>query len=241
MATGMYVALSAQMALERRLDTIAGNVANLATAGYRAEEVRFEAVMSQTQASSVAFASAGDPYISRQAGPLTRTENQLDVAVQGDGWLAIETPSGTAYTRDGRMVIQATGDLTTLTGRPVLDVGRAPIVLDPNSGPPTIARDGMIMQNGQQLGAIGLFRIDPQAKLARADNAGVIPDRPATEILDFSVNGVVQGFVEGSNVNPILEITRMIAVSRAFDAANSMVDSTDQVAQNAIKTLGETA
>lgn len=239
MSTGMYVALSAQVALERRLDTIAQNVANLGTAGYRADEVKFEAVLSKTVADAVAFSSAGDTYISRQAGPLTKTDDGLDIAVQGDGWLAIATPNGVAYTRDGRMRIQPTGELATLNGYAVLDVGRAPLALDPNGGAPIIARDGMITQDGQQVGAIGLFAIDPTAKLTRVDNSGVTPDRPATEILDFATNGVVQGFVEGSNVNPILEITKLISVSRAFDAATKMVEASDQTAQNAIKTLGE--
>ena len=81
--------------------SIAQNVANLGTAGYRADEVKFDAVMSKTAADSVAFASAADTT-NPKGGPLTRTDNQLDVAVQGDGWFHIATPAGTVYTRDGR-------------------------------------------------------------------------------------------------------------------------------------------
>src|SRR6478735_370031 len=103
MQNGIYVALSAQMALQKRLDTIANNVANSGTAGYRAEEVKFETFLSQAGSNPIAFASAGDSYISRQAGELVQTENPLDVAVRGDAWLSIQTPSGPVYTRDGRM------------------------------------------------------------------------------------------------------------------------------------------
>ncbi len=76
----------------------------------------------------------------------------------------------------------------------------------------------MITQNGQQVGAVGLFSIDPNTKLDRFENSGVIPRGQATEILDFGNNGVVQGFVEEANVNPVMEMNRLIAVSRAFDA-----------------------
>jgi flagellar basal-body rod protein FlgF len=237
----MYVALSAQKALEQKLDTIAQNVANLGTVGYRAEEIRFEEELSKAGGESATFVSSGDTYISRRAGALTKTDNPLDVAVQGDGWLGIQTPRGVAYTRDGRMRLLESGELQTLNGYAVLDVGRAPITLDPAAGPPIIARDGMIMQGGQQLAAIGLFHIDESTKLDRFENSGVMPQGPADEVLDFSTNGVVQGFVEEANVNPIMEISRLIEVSRAFEAVSSSIAQTDSTSQNAIRTLGETS
>jgi len=237
----MYVALSAQVALERKLDTIAQNVANLATVGYRADEVKFDAALSKAGDESTSFVSTGDTYISRRAGALIKTDNTLDVAVQGDGWLAFKTPGGVVYTRDGRMRMLENGELQTLNGYSVLDVGRAPISLDPTAGQPIIARDGMITQAGQQVGAIGLFRIDPSTKLDRFENSGVIPEGAATEILDFSADGVVQGFVEEANVNPILEISRLIEVTRAFEAASASIEGTDNTAQEAIRTLGDTA
>jgi flagellar basal-body rod protein FlgF len=235
----MYVALSAQVALERKLDTIAQNVANLGTVGYRADEIKFEEELSKAASDSTAFVSSGDIYISRRPGALTKTDNALDVAVQGNGWFAIQTSSGVVYTRDGRMRLLESGELTTLNGYAILDVGRAPITLDPTAGPPIIARDGMIMQAGQQLGAIGLFRIDPTTKLDRFENSGVVPQGPAEEVLDFSNNGVVQGFIEEANVNPIMEISRLIEVSRAFEAISAAIEKSETTAQNAIRTLGE--
>jgi flagellar basal-body rod protein FlgF len=237
----MYVALSAQVALERKLDTIAQNVANLGTVGYRADEIKFDEELSKAASDSTAFVSSGDTYMSRRPGALTKTDNALDVAVQGNGWFAMQAPSGVVYTRDGRMRLMESGELTTLNGYAILDVGRAPITLDPTAGPPIIARDGMIMQGGQQLGAIGLFRIDPTTKLDRFENSGVVPQGPAEEVLDFSTNGVVQGFVEEANVNPIMEISRLIEVSRAFEAISATIDKSESTATNAIKTLGETS
>jgi flagellar basal-body rod protein FlgF len=237
----MYVALSAQVALERKLDTIAQNVANLGTVGYRADEIKFDQELSKAASGSTAFVSSGDTYMSRRPGALTKTDNALDVAVQGNGWFAMQTPSGVVYTRDGRMRLLESGELQTLNGYAILDVGRSPITLDPTAGPPIIARDGMIMQAGQQLGAIGLFRIDPATKLDRFENSGVVPQGPAEEVLDFSANGVVQGFVEEANVNPIMEISHLIEVSRAFEALSAAIQQSESTSQNAIKTLGATS
>lgn len=238
MQTGLYVALSAQMALQKRLDTIASNVAHSGTAGYRAEEVRFETFMSRLSSEPIAFASAGDTYISRKSGEMVQTGNPLDIAVRGEAWLAMQTPDGIAYTRDGRMRMLETGELQTLNGFPVLDAGGAPILLDPTAGTPRIASDGMITQGDRQLGAIGLFRIDENARLTRTDNAGVIPDSQAEAVLDFTANGVVQGFVEKANVNPVMEMSHLIQVTRAFEGIAATLSETETSLRNAIKDLG---
>ncbi|MFN3673689.1 MAG: flagellar basal-body rod protein FlgF [Bosea sp. (in: a-proteobacteria)] len=239
MQPSLYVDLSSQLVLERRLETLARNVANMNTAGFRAEEVKFSTFLSRKGSDSVSFASSGETYISRQPGGLDKTGNPLDLAVEGEGWLALATPAGAVYTRDGRMKLSPQGELLSLADYPVLDAGGAPIQLDPEGGPPVIARDGMIWQGDQQIGAVGLFSIDPAAKLQRHDNSAVIPDRPATPILDFISNGLRQGFVEGSNVNPIREMTKLIAVTRAFESAANAIDKSEKSMETAIRTLGE--
>jgi flagellar basal-body rod protein FlgF len=239
MQSGLYVALSGQVALERRLQTVASNVANMNTVGYRGDGVTFEAQMAKAGDDLVAFAGSGSDFISRKAGPTSKTGNPLDVAVQGKGWLAIQTPAGTAYTRDGRMTITQGGELQTLNGYSVLDAGGAPILLDASAGPPEISRDGMVTQNRTQVGALGLYSIDDDAKLRRYDNSSVIPDKPATPVLDFAANGVAQGFVEGSNVNPITEMTKLIALTRAFDGVSAATEKTETSLTDAIKTLGQ--
>src|SRR5450432_2090571 len=196
MQSGLYVTLSGQVALEKRLKTVASNIANMNTIGYRGDGVRFEAQLAKAGDSTVAFAGNGADFISRQSGGVNKTGNPLDVAVQGDAWLAIKTPAGIVYTRDGRLTINETGEVTTLDGFSVLDAGGAPILLDPNSGAPDISHDGMITQKGTQAGGLGLYTIDPDARLTRYTNSGVIPDKPATAVLDFVNNGIAQGFIE---------------------------------------------
>src|SRR5260221_8423209 len=227
MQSELYVTLSVQISLEKRLTTLANNVANMNTAGFRADGVTFASLLSQGGGKSVAFVSPGTDFISRKTGDLTKTDNPLDVAIQGDAWLAFKTPQGVAYTRDGRMRMTTTGDLQTLSGYPVLDAGNSAIAIDPNGGPPSIAPDGMLTQGGRQIGALGLFSIDETAKLSRYANSGVTSDKPATAVLDFSTNGFMQGFVEGSNVNPILEMAKLISISRAFDSVSSVTSQSE--------------
>lgn len=241
MQSNLYVALSGLVALNRRLDSIAHNVANANTAGFRADGVKFDTLLARRGDADVAYASQGRDYISRNAGPVTRTANPFDLAVSGDGFFAVATPQGVAYTRDGRVGMNETGELRSVNDHPLLDAGGAPLTVDPSGGPPAIARDGMITQNGRQVGAVGLFAIDRDAVLTRAANSGVIPDKPATPILDFGANGVLQGFTEGSNVNPVTEMTRLIAVQRAFENISASLDMADASQADAIKALGATS
>jgi flagellar basal-body rod protein FlgF len=238
MQNGLYVSLSAQVSLERRLETVANNVANMNTVGFRGDGVHFSTALAKAGDGSISYVSQGASYISRDVGSSVKTDNPFDVAIQGDGWMAIKTQSGIAYTRDGRMRMSESGALETLIGNPVLDAGGAPIVLNPTGATPTIGGDGMIAQDGRQIGAIGLFSIDSQANLVRTVNSGVIPDKPAAPILDFTQNGVVQGYVEGANVNPIEEMTKLISLTRNFDGVNQEVNQTESSMEDAIKTLG---
>lgn len=241
MQSNFYVGLSAQISLLRRLETIANNVANASTAGYRAEEVKFETLLSGVANEPVAYASAGKSYLSRASGEIVRTDSMFDVAVEGDAWLGIQTPSGTVYTRDGRMRMTDTGELQTLNGYPILDAGNAPMRLDPNAGPPRIARDGTVTQGNRQIGAVGLFSIDEKANLTRFENSGVVPDRAATPVVEFTKSGMQQGYIERANINPMLEITKLIMVSRAFEAVTSALRDSESSQSEAIRSLGATS
>lgn len=239
MQNGLYVGLSGQKTLMRRLETIADNVANMNTVGFRASGVSFAAEVARTGDSRTAFSSTGTDYVSKRAGPLVRTDNLLDVAIQGDGWFGVKSADGTtSYTRDGRMRMSESGALETLNGAKVLDAGGSPIALDPQGGQPRIAEDGMINQGGRQAGAIGIFSVDGGAKLTRVGNSAVVSDLPAKPVLDFTKNRVVQGWIEQSNVNPIEEMTKLISISRTFDSLNAGMNQTDSAVQDAIKTLG---
>ncbi len=238
MQDGLYVALSAQVALERRLNTIADNVANAGTVGFRATGVKFEDVISGTGQKAVSFSSSGDTFMSTQVGALRETGNPFDFAIQGDAWFGIETPAGTVMTRDGRFTMLDTGELVTHQGYPVLDAGGAPIQLDPQNGTPSAGADGSLRQEGQTIGTIGLFNFDPGTNFVRYGNSGIVPAGAPEPVIDRNDIGVAQGFVEDSNVNPVMEISRLIMVQRAFENVAAAIRSTDQTLGDAITTLG---
>jgi flagellar basal-body rod protein FlgF len=237
MQSNIYVALSAQLSLQRRLDTLANNVANINTVGFRGEEVSFEELVSPGGKDPVSFVSKGENHLSMKTGEVTQTGNPLDVAVRGDAWLAIQTPSGVAYTRDGRMQMNKEGILTTLEGYPVLDAGGIPIQLNPDDPPPTINKAGTIEQAGNNIGALGLYRMPQGAKLTRAEGVAVVSDIPPVAELDFLHTGVLQGYVEKSNVNPIMEMTRLVTLQRNFQAVSTMMSDTESSLTDALKTL----
>ena len=238
MASELYVSLSGQMAMETRLATVANNVANMRTAGFRAETVDFDTVLSDYRSDRVNYASLGETHIDRTAGPIEATGNPLDVAIVGEGWFGVETPSGTAYTRDGRFTISAEGDLRSLTGYGVLDEGGAPIQLEAGGGAVVIGADGTIMQDGRNVGVLGLFAISDEVELTRFGDTAVLTEREAEPILDRLANGVRQGYREGSNVNAVQAIAELIEIQRAFDTANSVIRDREESLQRAVQTLG---
>lgn len=238
MENGLYVALSSQVALEKRLNTIADNVANVSTVGYRATGVKFEDVLSGLGDKSVAFVSSGETYLSTQTGGMRQTGNPFDFAVQGDAWFAFQSPEGPIMTRDGRFTMLPTGELVTLEGYPVLDPGGAPILLNPLAGAPEASADGTLHQNGELVAAIGLFEFEPGLDFTRFGNSGVVPWGPPVPIVDRIDVGVAQGFVEDSNVNPVMEITRLIQVQRAFEQVSALLRDSESALDQAISTLG---
>ena len=238
MQSGLYVALSSQIALEKRLNTIADNVANASTVGFRATGVKFEDVVSGLDDKALSFVTSGDTYISNTNGPLRETGNPFDFAVKGDAWFGIETPGGAVMTRDGRFTLTENGELVTIEGYPVLDAGGAPIQLDPRNGPPRAGADGSLRQGDNLVGALGLYNFDPGPNFIRFGNSGIVPAGEPEPVVDRLDAGVVQGFLEESNVNPMLEITKLIMVQRAFENGAAMIRATESTYDEAIKTLG---
>lgn len=238
METSSYAGLSGQLAFERRLATIAHNVANAGTAGFRAEAVQFSTLVSRTAPFDTSFATHGRPHVDMRSGAFVKTGNPLDVAIQGEGFMAVQTPAGAVYTRDGRMQMLSTGDLVSLNGHAILDASGSPLTIDASAGDVAISRDGMIRQAGRAVGAIGLYQVDLGKGYQRYENSGFIPAAEPEAITDFTRNGVVQGFTEQSNVNPVTELTTLIAVQRAFEAMSSGLERRDSMLRDTIQALG---
>ncbi|MBB4227639.1 MULTISPECIES: flagellar basal-body rod protein FlgF [Rhizobium] len=241
MQSGLYVSLSSQMALEKRLTTIADNMANVNTTGFRGTEVKFNQLLSDTDNklnAKVAFVSQGNDYLSGDSGELQHTGNMLDFAIKGDAWFALDTPAGQVLTKDGRFTMKDTGELVSIRGYPVLDAGGAPIQLNTAGGEPKVGNDGMIYQGGRQVGSLGLFEADISKGYLRYENSGVMTTETPRAVTDRFNIGIEQGYLENSNVNAMHEITQLIEVNRAFESIASLTADSESSFNEAIKTLG---
>ncbi|MGB3812192.1 MAG: flagellar basal-body rod protein FlgF [Shinella sp.] len=238
MQTGLYVSLSSQLALDRRMATLADNVANSSTVGFRATEVKFNQVISDQKTADVAFVSQGKEFISTRNGGLTQTGGTLDFAIKGEAWFQVETPSGPTLTRDGRFTLTDAGELVTVNGYPVLDAGGGPIQIDANGGPIMLSADGQLNQNGRPVAALGIFEADLSGGFVRAGNSGIIPTLAPQPIVDRVDAGVMQGYVEESNVNAIGEMTQLIQVTRAFENIAALMRGSEDSLKEAIRTFG---
>jgi flagellar basal-body rod protein FlgF len=235
---GLYVALSSQIALERRLTTIADNIANASTVGFRGTGLKFDELLDGISATSTSFVSEGEAFLSTLPGGMESTGNSLDFAVKGDAWFGIETPQGVALTRDGRFQLTPEGALVNLEGYPVLDPGGAPVQINPASGAFAAGMDGSISQRGAPVSAIGLFDYSPASEFQRFGSSGISVGTLPDAVLDRSDTGVLQGFVEQSNVNALKELTNLIMVQRTFDNISALVRDSESSLSEAIKTLG---
>lgn len=235
------LALQTQRVLQRRMDVAANNLANVATTGFKVDAVVFEEI-GNTEASA-----EDNPYDIRfvrdvgmihdvSQGPIAMTGNPLDVAIEGEGLFMVEGPNGeTLYTRDGAFSLTGEGRLVTSSGHAVLSSGGAPIVLDPQGETPSIGRDGAIRVAGVEAGRIGVASFAAPGALQKVgDNLWDAQGQAAGEFQGV----VLQGALEGSNVRPVLELTRLIEISRAYQSAARIVSGADELRQRAIQQLG---
>jgi flagellar basal-body rod protein FlgF len=236
MDTTSYIALSRQIALQRALGVVANNVANLATTGFKAQSVLFETVLERAgEPRTLAFvqdvATVQDP----SPGPILPTGAPFDLAIQGPGWLTVQTPAGERYTRAGQLLRNARGELVTPDGHPVLDEGGRPIVVPASEGAPTIAADGTISGRSGVLGRIRLVSFTAPERL-RPEGSGLLAtDEPP---IPGAPGSLVQGALEGSNVKGVLEITRLIEITRAFEGTQKMLDTHHELTRRAVERLG---
>ncbi|MHA1524994.1 MAG: flagellar basal-body rod protein FlgF [Alphaproteobacteria bacterium] len=242
MENAQLVGLSQQAALRRRLDIIANNLANMATPGYKAEQPIFSeflmpvARIDGQQGSAAKISYVQDTALFRDFTPgrFQTTGNPLDVAINGSGWLVVQTPEGERYTRNGHLTINAQGQLTTGTGNLVLsDAG--PVQIDESETDITIAADGSISTNLGDKGALRIVVFDNEAALKKTGDglySSSEPSRPATNA------SLAQGMLETSNVKAIAEVTAMIAATRSYTQAAKILETSDRLRQSAIEQLG---
>ena len=233
METAGYTALSRQTGLMREMQVIANNIANANTTGFRQEGVIFSEYVTEGDGlSGVAMAAARVRNTSYVQGTLEQTGGTFDVAIEGDGFFLVQAPGGQRLTRAGAFSPSAEGTLVTPDGYPVLDAGGAPIFVPPNSDDLAIARDGTLSSGGRPIGQIGV--VQPLEQLQMVREGGVM-FRADEGIEPVENPRVMQGFVEASNVDPILQVARMVEVQRAYELGQSFMEREDERVRTALK------
>jgi len=237
MDNSSYAALTRQTGLLREMQTVANNIANASTTGYRSEGVMFaEYVHSTGIGESLFMAVAHGRWTDRAQGPLNRTGGRFDFAVEGAGFFLVQTPRGNMLTRAGAFSRNQAGDLVTPEGHALLDAGGTPIFVPPDARDVELAADGTLSAGGRPLTRIGLFQpIDPADLQHRsgtlfATSSGTEPAVEAGRIL--------QGFLEGSNVDPMTQVARMIEVQRSYELGQSFLEREDERIRNVLSTMG---
>lgn len=240
----LYIAMSgAKQAMEQQASA-AHNMANVSTPGFRAQINAFRAVPVQgEEARTRAFVVATTPGADFSHGPVTQTGRALDVALDGDGWLAVQAPDGSeAYTRVGNLQVGADGQLLTMGGLPVLGDG-GPLAVPPGAEA-QVGSDGTITARGAGdpltgVADVGKLKlVNPAATdLVRGDD-GLFRMRPGLQPAetDAAVR-VTSGAIEGSNVNPVQAMVEMISNARAFELQMKSINSANEGAQSANRLL----
>jgi flagellar basal-body rod protein FlgF len=237
-----YVGLSRQMTLRRELDIVANNIANADTTGFKVEQLLVGEEVGERARN--AFVRPGvsfvlDNGVGRDYGQaaLAQTGRNLDFGIEGEGaFFKVTDGAGDAYTRDGAFTVDGEGRLTTQGGAAVQgDSGD--IILDPALGEPSVGADGTISQNGALVGRLSIVRFDTLAALEKSGD-GLYRNASNAAAIDATDARVRQGMLEGSNVNPILEITNLIEIQRAYESISRMIENTNDLSRRAVERLG---
>jgi flagellar basal-body rod protein FlgF len=237
METTAYIALSRQMALRRHMDVIANNIANMTASGFKAEALMYEPVVSDAgRGQRLAFVQDVGVARDLRAGPMTPTGNPLDLAIEGPGYFAIATDQGTRYGRSGQFRLSDFGELVTVAGDPVLDDGGAPLTLPLEAGPIAVAADGTVSSAQGVVGRIGLVEFADEQRLRKVGGGLYRAEQPPAPA---ERGRVVQGVLEGSNVQPILELTGMMATVRAYQGMQRLLDTHHELQRRAIERVLE--
>lgn len=233
-----YVALSRQTGLEKELQAVANNIANLNTTGYRREGVVFAEMVEAlpTEGGGVAMTEARGRFTDALQGALVQTNGALDLAIEGDGFFRVLTPQGERLTRAGAFTRNAEGEIVNMDGHALLDEGGGPIAIPFEIENIGVSSDGTLSGDGDPIALVGLVTVEDETTLFR--EAGVL-FRSEGEVLPVERPRILQGHLEQSNVNAVAEIARMIEVQRAYELGQRLLDDEDQRIRQTTQTLGQ--
>ncbi len=222
------------------MSVIANNLANMNTTAYKSERMMFVDQIERARADtpsgvqSLSFVRDLASYRRTQDGPLEQTGNPLDVAIHGKGYFVVQTKDGEQYTRNGNFRLDNNRQLVTQTGLPVLSTAGAPIFFAPEDTTITISGDGSISTENGTLGKIRVVTFKNEQDMQRHAEGLYTTQQTPQEKQDAQL---AQGTLEGSNVQAITEMTRMIEVSRQYKSVQNLIDREDQRIRQMVREL----
>lgn len=232
-----YVGLSYQIALQRKMDMVANNIANIDTTGFKSGNVLFaEHIVRENSDEPLSMVSDYGNYRDYSQGPLQQTGNKLDVALEGNGFLAVQDADGSVkYTRNGQMSLNNLGQLVTNTGMPYLNAGGQPIVIPPTATSITIASNGTVSTEDGAISQLQVSRFENPLSIKPVGNSLFETDQDP--IADNINTKVRQGMIEGSNVNAVMEMTDMIEVMRKYESVARLLQRESELQSTMIQRL----
>lgn len=236
MDTAGYTALNRQSGLLREVGVIAQNIANSNTTGFRREGVLFSEYVKRLDAGapSLSMATGNTRMTDLSQGEITYTGGSYDLAIEGSGFFLVETAQGPRLTRAGAFGPNAAGEMVTPDGYRLLDEGGGAVVLPPRARVVAVGPDGTVSADGQPVGRIGLWQASDPVSMRH--QAGTLFSASGVEPEESGL--IRQGYLEGSNVDPLTEMARMIEVQRAYELGQSFLEREDERIRNVVQILG---
>lgn len=241
-----YIALSRQMALWKQMDIVSNNMVNMNTSGFKQDDAIFASYLTQTKNAEgfgqvpVYFTQDFGMYKDFREGVIQHTGNTFDLALQGDAFFAVETPEGERYTRKGQFQLNADGMLVTSEGYAVMSENNEPFFIAPGEKEISITESGDVYTENGVIGTIKTVSFENNQKLLKvADTMFENTDGNMMQPADNAK--VIQGAVEKSNVDPIVEMTKMIKLQRSYEMVQSMIDEEHERLSNTISTYSQLA
>lgn len=237
--TSLIVSLTRQDTLRRELDVVANNLANMNSTAYKGERMLFAEHLVSTPSGgdwmgdAVALVRDTATVHDLSPGEMRETGNDLDVAIESDGYFVVSTPQGPRYTRDGHLRLNENGELVSGRGYTVLADG-APVQMGLDDTQITIAPDGTVSSEARVLGKLDVVRFARPQRLQAAEGGLMTAGDEAPQ--PVASPSLRQGVLEGSNVEPIKEIDRLIQVQRAYDQARQLAEREDDRIRKMLQT-----
>lgn len=231
-----YTSLTRQSGLLREMQSVANNIANVSTTGFRRQGIIFAEHVHALEPGepSLSMATASVRHADNAQGAVAKTGGTFDFAIEGDGFFMVETPEGQQLTRAGSFTPNPEGDLVAPDGARLLDSGGAPVFVPTDAKSVSLSADGTLSADGIPLTEIGLFVPADPTEMSRREGVRFAVDGDLEPVAEPVI---LQGFLENSNVNPVSEIARMIQVQHAYQMGQQFMDKEDERIRSVLQTL----